>query len=58
MDTTALEEWTIGPDSLIAASKGHFVTDRRHCRGAASQFMTTVIGAEFSSSALRLTRTR
>jgi hypothetical protein len=24
MDTTALEEWTIGPDNLIAASKGHF----------------------------------
>ena len=24
MGTTALEEWTIGPDNLIAASKGHF----------------------------------
>ena len=24
MDTTALEEWTIGPDNLIAASEGHF----------------------------------
>ena len=29
-----------------------------HGRGAAFQFITTVIGAEFSSSALRLTRTR
>ena len=39
-------------------SRGRCALRLAQFRRAASQFMTTVIGAEFSSSALRLTRKR
>ena len=45
-----------GEDRLVGQRAVYFT--RGHSRSAASQFITTVIGAEFSSSALRLTRTR